>query len=126
MAAIMNSELVAELMGMIPDRGDFPVQVPLFTGGSGYDPVNLVLAFQKKDGIIVVFYVDWDSSWVTLHNGYRMEEFPTLVDLFKKYPGYLDIIHKPPLEQEVPVVEPKPEKLEIGIIPWFWRTICRM
>ena len=50
MAAIMNSELVAELMGMIPDRGDFPVQVPLFTGGSGYDPVNLVLAFQKKDG----------------------------------------------------------------------------
>lgn len=87
-------DLARQLMLMVPDSERFPIKIPLITGSQGHDPTDVMMVFQKDDGVIAVFYFSWDSSWDQVQNGYRKKEYGDLKALFLENPYYIERIWK--------------------------------
>lgn len=93
-------DLARQLMLMVSDSERFPVKIPLITGSQGHDPTDVMMVFQKDDGVIAVFYFSWDSSWGQVQNGYRKKEYGDLKALFLEHPYYIERIWKAPGTEE--------------------------
>jgi hypothetical protein len=96
MGTLHTPEFNAELFNAMKRCGhaveEYPVHVPLLTGGRDYDPVLVVSVFQKKDGNLALIRSSYDSSWDSVQSIDGIEIFPTLNDLFKKHPQLVELV----------------------------------
>lgn len=95
-----DPNLIAEIFELLcrkknQNTHDYPTRVPLFTGTAGYDPVSVIMAFQKIDGSIALVESFWDSSHNYIESVYKVEIFPTLNGIFEKYPQFIELVTPP-------------------------------